>query len=55
MGYDRRQLKEATKPLYGFREKRTKPVGSITLLVSFGNPRNARTQFITYDVVDIHY
>jgi hypothetical protein len=43
MGFDRKQLKEASKPLYGFGGKRIKPVGSISLLVSFGSLRNART------------
>jgi hypothetical protein len=31
------------------------PVGSITLPVSFGNPTNARTKFITFDVVNMYY
>jgi hypothetical protein len=43
MGFDRKQFKEASKPLYGFGGKRIKPVGSISLLVSFGSLRNART------------
>jgi hypothetical protein len=55
MGYDRRQLKEPTKHLYGFGKKRIEPVGVITLSVSFGNPKNPRTEYITFDVVDMHY
>jgi hypothetical protein len=43
ISYDRRQLKEAMKLLYGFSEIRIEPVGSIALPISFGNPRNART------------
>jgi hypothetical protein len=43
MGYDRRQLKEATKPLYGFNGKRIELVGSIALPLSFESPRNVRT------------
>jgi hypothetical protein len=43
MGFDRKQLKEASKPLYGFGGKRIKLVGSISLLVSFGSLRNAHT------------
>jgi hypothetical protein len=43
MGYDRKQLKEAMKPLYGFGGKRIEPVSSISLLVSFGSPKTART------------
>jgi hypothetical protein len=42
LGYDRRQLKESTKPLYGFDAKMIEPVEVITLLVSFGNLKNAR-------------
>jgi hypothetical protein len=43
MGYDRRQVKKAAKPLYNFRGKIIDPLGVITLPVSFGNPKNART------------
>jgi hypothetical protein len=39
MGYDYRQRKELTKPLYGFGGKRIEPVGVITLLISFGTPK----------------
>jgi hypothetical protein len=40
MGYNRKQLKEPMKPLYGFGGKRIEPVGVITLPVSFGTPQN---------------
>jgi hypothetical protein len=43
MGFDRKQLKEATKMLYGFEGKRIKPVGSISFPVSFDNLQNAIT------------
>jgi hypothetical protein len=43
------------KPLYGFGGRRIESVETITLLVSFGNPKNARTEFINFDVVDMHY
>jgi hypothetical protein len=36
MGFDQKQLREPSKPLYGFGGKRTKPVGIITLPVPFG-------------------
>jgi predicted hotdog family 3-hydroxylacyl-ACP dehydratase len=55
MGFDRKQLKEAWKPLYGFGRRRIEPIGSILLLVSFGSLRNARTEYITFDVVDMNY
>jgi hypothetical protein len=40
MGYDDKQLKAPTKPLYGFGGKRIEPVGVITLPVSFGTQQN---------------
>jgi hypothetical protein len=48
-------LKEALKLLYNIRGKNIEPVGSISLLVSFGTPSNARTEYITFDVVDMSY
>jgi hypothetical protein len=53
MGFDRKQLKEASKLLYDFSRRRIGPIGSISLLVSFGSLRNARTEYITFDVVDM--
>jgi hypothetical protein len=55
MGYDKKQLKELMKPLYGFGGKRIEPVGIITLLVSFDTPKNPRTKYIIFDVVDMLY
>jgi hypothetical protein len=55
MTYDRKQLKEPMKPLYGFGNKRIKSVRVITLPVSFGTPKNLRTEYITFDVVDMWY
>jgi hypothetical protein len=55
MSFNRKQLKEASKPLYGFGGKRIETVGSISLLVSFGSLRNARTEYITFNVVDMNY
>jgi hypothetical protein len=53
MGYDKNQLKEPMKPLYGFGGKRIKPVGVITLPLSFGTPKIPHTEHIIFDVVDI--
>jgi hypothetical protein len=39
MGFDRKQLREPSKPLYDFGEKIIEPVVAITLLVSFDTPR----------------
>jgi hypothetical protein len=55
MGFDWKQLKESTKPLYGFGRKWIEPVGVITLSVSFGTPKNPCTEYITFDVVDMLY
>jgi hypothetical protein len=55
MGFNKKQLKEASKPLYGFRGKKIEPAGSISLPVSFGTLSNARTEYITFDVVDMLY
>jgi hypothetical protein len=55
MGFDRKQLKQASKPMYGFGRKRIAPVGSIFLPVSFDSLCNARTKYITFDVVDMNY
>jgi hypothetical protein len=55
MGFSKKQLKEASKSLYGFCRKKIEPVGSISLPVSFGTLSNARTDYITFDVVDMSY
>jgi hypothetical protein len=53
MGFDRKQLRKQSKPLYSFGGKRIEPVKAITLLVSFGTPKNPCTEYITFDVVDM--
>jgi hypothetical protein len=55
MGFDRKQLKEPSKPLYGFDRKRIEPVGVITLPVSFSTPKNPRIEYVTFDVIDMTY
>jgi hypothetical protein len=55
MGYDKKQLKEPTKPRYDFRGKRIELVEIIILSISFGTPQNPRTEYITFDVVDMLY
>jgi hypothetical protein len=42
-------------PLQGFGGKPIKPVGKISLPVSFGDLENARTESLTFDVVDIYH
>jgi hypothetical protein len=55
MGFSKKQLKEASKPFYGFDGKKIELVGSISLPVSFGTLSNAHTEYITFDVVDMSY
>jgi hypothetical protein len=55
MGYNQKQLKKPMKPLYGFGSKRIEHVSVITLPISFGTPQNPKTEYITFDVVDMHY
>jgi hypothetical protein len=55
MAYNKKQLKEPTKPLYGFGDKRIEHVEVITLPVYFGTPKKPRTEYITFDVVDMLY
>jgi hypothetical protein len=55
MGLNRKQLKEAPKPLYGFGGRKIKPLGSISLPVSFGSLASARTEYITFNVMDMSY
>jgi hypothetical protein len=55
MGFDQKQLKEPTKPLYGFDGKRIEPVGVISLPVSFDTLKNTRTEYITFDVINMPY
>jgi hypothetical protein len=53
--FNKKQLKEASKPLYGIGGKNIEPVGSISLPMSFGTLSNARIEYITFDVVDMSY
>jgi hypothetical protein len=55
MGFDRKQLRELSKPLYRFDRKRIEPIRTITLPVSFNTPKKPRTEYITFDVVDMAY
>jgi hypothetical protein len=55
MGFNQKQLREPSKPLYGFSKNRIEPVRTITLPVFFGIPKNSCTEYITFDVVDMTY
>jgi hypothetical protein len=55
MRFDQKQLSEPSKPLYGFSGRTTEPARAITLPVSYATPKNTRTEYITFDVVDMPY
>jgi hypothetical protein len=55
MKLSRSQLQPSDSPLIGFRGKRIDALGKISLPVSFEGQENARTEYVTFDVVDLYY
>jgi hypothetical protein len=55
MGISHSLLKPLDNPLYGFGGKGTFPVGKIELPPSFGVAPNARSEQVTFDIVDMVY
>ncbi|XP_072146442.1 uncharacterized protein [Setaria viridis] len=55
MNIDMNTLDPRDVPLLGFGGKPVKALGKIALLVSFRDRDNARTEHITFDVVEMHY
>jgi hypothetical protein len=55
MGISHNLLKPSNNPLYGFGGKGTFPVGKIELTLSFGVAPNARSEQVTFDIVDMVY
>ncbi|XP_072148512.1 uncharacterized protein [Setaria viridis] len=55
MNIDMNTLDPADIPLLGFGGKPVKALGKIALPVSFGDRDNARTEHITFDVVEMQY
>jgi hypothetical protein len=55
MGINHSLLKPSDNPLYGFDGKGTFPVGKIELPLSFGVAPNARSEQVTFDIVDMVY
>jgi hypothetical protein len=55
MNVSQHMLHSLEYPLQGFGGKPIKPVGKISLHVSFGDLDNARTENLTFDVVDIYH
>jgi hypothetical protein len=55
IGISHSLLKPSDNPLYGFGGKGTFPVGKIELPLSFGVAPNARSEQVTFDIVDMVY
>jgi hypothetical protein len=55
MGINHSLLKPSDNPLYGFSGKGTFPVGKIELPLSFGVAPNARSEQVTFNIVDMVY
>jgi hypothetical protein len=55
MGISHSLLKPVDNPLYGFGSKGTFAVGKIELPLSFGVAPNARSEQVTFDIVDMVY
>jgi hypothetical protein len=55
MGISHSLLKPLDNPLYGFGGKGTFPIGKIELPLSFGIAPNARSEQVTFDIVDMVY
>jgi hypothetical protein len=55
MGISHNLLKPSDNPLYGFGGKGTFPMGKIELPLSFGVAPNARSEQVTFDIVNMVY
>jgi hypothetical protein len=55
MGISHSLLKPSDNPLYGFSGKGTFPVAKIELPLSFGVAPNARSEQVTFDIIDMVY
>jgi hypothetical protein len=55
MGISHSLLKPSDNPLYGFGGKGTFPIGKIELPLCFGVASNARSEQVTFDIVDMVY
>jgi hypothetical protein len=55
MGLSRNLLQPPDTPLYGFGGCVIHAVGKVSLPVSFGTIQNARTKYLSFDVVEMYY
>jgi hypothetical protein len=55
MGLSRDLLQPLDTPLYGFGGRAIHAVGKVSLPVSFGAIQNARTEYLSFNVVEMYY
>jgi hypothetical protein len=55
MGLNRDLLQPPDTPLYGFGGHVIHALGKVVLPVSFGTVQNARTEYLSFDVVEMYY
>jgi hypothetical protein len=55
MKLSRSQLQPLDSPLIGFGGKNIDALGKMSLPVSFRGQKNTRTEYMTFDVVDLYY
>jgi hypothetical protein len=55
MGLSKDLLQPPDTPLYGFRGRVIHVLGKVVLPVSFGTVQNARTEYLSFDVVEMYY
>jgi hypothetical protein len=55
MGLIKDLLQPPDTPLYGFGGRVIHTIGKVVLPVSFGTVQNARTEYLSFDVVEIYY
>jgi hypothetical protein len=55
MKLSRSQLQPSDTPLIGFEGKQVHTLGKISLPVSFNDQENVRTEYVTFDIVDLYY
>jgi hypothetical protein len=55
MKLSRSQLQPSDSPLIGFGGKKIDALGKISLPVSFEGQENARTKYVTFNIVDLYY
>jgi hypothetical protein len=55
MGLSKDLLQLPDTPLYGFGGRVIHVVGKVLLQVSFGTVQNARTEYLSFDVVEMYY